>query len=158
MNSVWPEMVMNREAWRAAIHGVTKSRTQLSDWSDLRHLQSQSISPKICINYKEKYKSFENFWKFCKNFVVEKCGRHLLTHWSRLTITSNEIYWLHVLPDMMNPEVYIILKIFMPKNAYHSLIMRRHQTNSNEEPFCINLARSLQKSWGCSNVLQWTNA
>ena len=25
------EMVMNREAWRAAIHGFTKSRTQLSD-------------------------------------------------------------------------------------------------------------------------------
>ena len=29
------EMVMDREAWRAAIHGVTKSRTRLSDWSDL---------------------------------------------------------------------------------------------------------------------------
>ena len=26
-----PEMVMDREAWRAAIHGFTKSRTQLSD-------------------------------------------------------------------------------------------------------------------------------
>ena len=25
------EVVMDREAWRAAIHGVTKSRTQLSD-------------------------------------------------------------------------------------------------------------------------------
>ena len=25
------EMVMDREAWRAAIHGVTKSRTRLSD-------------------------------------------------------------------------------------------------------------------------------
>ena len=25
------ELVMEREAWRAAIHGVTKSRTQLSD-------------------------------------------------------------------------------------------------------------------------------
>ena len=29
------EMVMDREAWHAAIHGVTKSRTRLSDWSDL---------------------------------------------------------------------------------------------------------------------------
>ena len=29
------ELVVDREAWRAAIHGVTKSRTWLIDWSDL---------------------------------------------------------------------------------------------------------------------------
>ena len=29
------ELVMDREAWRDAIHGVTKNQTQLSNWSDL---------------------------------------------------------------------------------------------------------------------------
>ena len=42
LSELW-ELVMDREAWRAAIHGVTKGWTRLSDWTELNWMW-QSIS------------------------------------------------------------------------------------------------------------------
>ena len=45
------DLVMDREAWRAAIHGVSKSRTQLSDWTQLNWTVSVGVISYIYIFY-----------------------------------------------------------------------------------------------------------
>jgi len=40
LGELW-QYVMDREAWHAAVHGVTKSRTQLSHWTELNRLMAK---------------------------------------------------------------------------------------------------------------------
>ena len=48
------ELVMGREAWCAVVHGVTKSRTQLSDWTELKPKCLEPVHPNKRSHLSEK--------------------------------------------------------------------------------------------------------
>ena len=48
------ELVMDREAWRAVIHGVTKSRTRLRDRTELMKVKVESEKVGLKLNIQKK--------------------------------------------------------------------------------------------------------
>ena len=67
------ELVMYREAWHAAVHGITKNRTQLSDWTELNWVfKSVKI---IIIEEASQFGSFcvelnYNYIFFCSLYIL----------------------------------------------------------------------------------------
>ena len=64
LSKLW-ELVMDRKAWRVAIHGVAKNRTRLSDWTELK------LSNKLSFLFQWDY------WRLLEESMEKETGNPL---------------------------------------------------------------------------------
>ena len=65
------ELLMNRETWHAAVHGVTKSRTRLSDWTELNSMLHLERSFRKQTNSVDRVRA----WTQAMTMVIQKRGQ-----------------------------------------------------------------------------------
>ena len=104
------ELVMDREAWHAAVHGVTRSRTRLSDWTELKCLPSDKTL-KMKFLFIDTWREWELVYQL---FLPENHNVFSL---------SNQ---LGLLSNMKEERNFTLTLIFEPKMKYLVFIWKHH--------------------------------
>ena len=100
-----PELVMDREAWSAVVHGVAKNRTWLSNWTELNWLKISfgdffSSLVSLLLWFSLNIKKSENVakwrWPMCFEMISSKSLRGLL---------EDEAFRLHLRAETLTGKV-----------------------------------------------------
>ena len=90
------ELVMDREAWPAALHGVAKSWTRLSNWTELMY---PSVHSSIIYNSLCKCPSTDEQIKMGYTYTHNAI---FLSHWKKNEVSTLSTIWIDLEDTMLN--------------------------------------------------------
>ena len=133
------EMVMDRDTWRAEIHGVTKSRTWLSDWAELNPLSETWFANIFCLS----------MGCLCILLIVisavQKCFSLMYSGLFCLFLLPGLWCHLHEIISKSN-----VIKIFLMFSS-RSFTLSGLRFKSN--PFWIDFCDGIRCEWGAFQVV-----